>query len=143
MKEFKFIPLKPHQWDFIHDESRYLLNSGGVGSGKTYSICLKTLKLISEYPGIFILLGAKTFPLLRDTTLREFLNICPKEIIKQYNKSEHSFKFWNGSEIIVNVDGFDIGDTVADMDNPEAMEYYEKRDWERMNYVVPFAKNLV
>ena len=28
-------------------------------------------------------------------------------------------------------------------DNPEAMEYYEKRDWERMNYVVPFAKNLV
>lgn len=28
-------------------------------------------------------------------------------------------------------------------DNPEAMEYYKERDWERMDYVVPFAKNLV
>jgi len=28
-------------------------------------------------------------------------------------------------------------------ENPEAMEYYEKRGWERMDHVVPFAKNLV
>ena len=29
------------------------------------------------------------------------------------------------------------------MDNPEGMQYYENHGWERMNYVVPFAKNLV
>jgi ribosomal protein S18 acetylase RimI-like enzyme len=28
------------------------------------------------------------------------------------------------------------------MDNPEGMAYYEKHGWERMDYVVPFAKNL-
>ena len=27
-------------------------------------------------------------------------------------------------------------------DNPEGMAYYEKHGWERMDYVVPFAKNL-
>jgi len=27
-------------------------------------------------------------------------------------------------------------------DNEEAMSYYEKRGWQRMDYVVPFAKNL-
>ena len=28
-------------------------------------------------------------------------------------------------------------------DNPEGMQYHEKHGWERMNGVVPFAKNLV
>jgi len=27
-------------------------------------------------------------------------------------------------------------------DNPEGMAYYEKHGWERMDHVVPFAKNL-
>lgn len=27
--------------------------------------------------------------------------------------------------------------------NPEGMQYYEKLGWERMNYVVPYAKNLI
>lgn len=28
-------------------------------------------------------------------------------------------------------------------DNPESMAYYEKHNWERMDFVVPYAKNLV
>lgn len=28
-------------------------------------------------------------------------------------------------------------------DNPEGMQYYEKRGWERMDFVVPYAKNLI
>jgi ribosomal protein S18 acetylase RimI-like enzyme len=27
-------------------------------------------------------------------------------------------------------------------DNPEGMQYYEKHGWERMDFVVPYAKNL-
>ena len=69
-------------------------------SGKTYSIVLKTLALIVSFPGIFILIGAQTYPLLRDTTLREFLNIVPSEMIKFYNKSTLHFIFFNGSEVI-------------------------------------------
>lgn len=29
------------------------------------------------------------------------------------------------------------------VDNPEGMGYHEKRGWERMDFVVPYAKNLV
>lgn len=77
-----------------------MLNSGGVGSGKTYSIVLKSFQLLQTYPGIFGLIGAQTYPLLRDTTLREFINVVPHETIKQYNKTEQHFTFHNGSEII-------------------------------------------
>jgi ribosomal protein S18 acetylase RimI-like enzyme len=28
-------------------------------------------------------------------------------------------------------------------DNPEGMQYYDKHGWERMDYVMPYAKNLI
>jgi phage terminase large subunit len=99
MQEIK-IKLLPHQSKFIDSQKRYVLNSGGVGSGKTWTICLKSILLAIRYPGIFILLGAQTYPLLRDTTLREFLNIIPDGLIKSYNKTEQHFQFKNGSEVI-------------------------------------------
>lgn len=92
--------IKPHQGQFVRSKKRYILNSGGVGSGKTYSIVIKTLVLCIENPGIFILIGAQTYPLLRDTTLREFLNICPQAILKSFNKTQNHFTLMNGSEII-------------------------------------------
>ena len=92
--------LLPHQKRFTTSKKRYTLNSGGVGSGKTYSIVLKALKIALEYPGIFGLIGARTFPQLRNTTLREFLQIIPFEIVQNYNKSNSHFTLKNGSEII-------------------------------------------
>ena len=92
--------LLSHQADFINANERYVLNSGGVGAGKTYSIVLRTLALILSFPGILIMLGAQTYPMLRDTTLREFINVIPQEIIKSYNKSTLHFIFQNGSEVI-------------------------------------------
>lgn len=94
------IELLDHQKRFVNSTRRYLCNSGGVGSGKTYSIVLRALDLILNNPNIFGLIGAQTYPLLRDTTLREFINIIPPQIIKQYNKTEQHFKFINGSEVI-------------------------------------------
>jgi phage terminase large subunit len=89
-------------WDqarFVDSEARFTLNSGGVGSGKTYSIILKVLDLIARHPGIIILIGARTFPQLRDTTMREFFNICPPSWISTHNKSNHNVLMHNGSEI--------------------------------------------
>lgn len=97
MTEFKLLE---HQSPFVNSKKRYICNSGGVGSGKTYSIVLRTLKLCLEYPGIFALIGAQTYPMLRDTTLREFLNVVPKNLIKTYNKTNQHFTLHNGSEII-------------------------------------------
>jgi len=101
--EIELKAIIPHQYDFVYSESRYVLNSGGVGSGKTYGIALKALSLLlnPKYKGIFGLIGAQTYPLLRDTTLREFIAITtPLNVIKQYNKTEQHFKFHNGSELI-------------------------------------------
>ncbi|MDY6857675.1 MAG: PBSX family phage terminase large subunit [Thermodesulfobacteriota bacterium] len=98
-KKVKF-NLLSHQYQFTESTNRYIVNSGGVGSGKTYAIVLKTLKLCIEHPGIFILIGAQTYPLLRDTTLREFVNLIPPEMIKSYNKANHHFIFENNSEVI-------------------------------------------
>ena len=99
MKEVQIECLN-HQADFIDSKTRFTLNSGGVGSGKTYSLVLKALQLTQRYPGVSGLIGAQTYPLLRDTTLREFINIVPPEMIKSYNKTEQHFKFINGSEVI-------------------------------------------
>jgi len=45
------------------------------------------------------LIGRKDFTDLRDTTLKTFLEVCPSDFIKSYNKTEHHIVFVNGSEI--------------------------------------------
>jgi len=100
MATVQFTLIDPHQSEFVNHNARYLLNSGGVGSGKTYSIVLRSLKLSLEYPGIKGLLGAQTMPLLRDTTMSEFENLVPSKLIKTYNKSTKTFVFKNGSTIL-------------------------------------------
>ena len=98
--KFNFDLIEPHQSRFVNSEKKYILNSGGVGSGKSYSIVLKTLKLCLENPGILVLIGAMTYPLLKETTLREFINLVPDDLIGKYNKVHNHFKFINGSEVI-------------------------------------------
>jgi phage terminase large subunit len=98
--EFKFRTIDPHQTKFVYSDKRYILNSGGVGGGKTYSIVLRTLRLIIQHPGILILIGGQTYPLIRDTTLREFINLVPSELLLSYNKTNQHFIFKNGSEVI-------------------------------------------
>jgi len=98
-KDIEF-ELLDHQMQFVNSDSRYVINSGGVGSGKTYSIVLKTLQLCLTYPGIFILIGAQTFPLLRDTTMREFISVVPTELIRVHNKTRSHFILHNGSEVL-------------------------------------------
>jgi len=88
--------LLPHQYDFVHSKARYALNSGGVGSGKSYALIVKVLLLLSGYPGIFGLIGAETFPMLRNTILRDFLEVlenCPKDFVAEYNKATTTFQF--------------------------------------------------
>ncbi len=90
----------PDQIDFIEAEDRFLLNSGGVGSGKTFGLVLRTLRLMSQYPGIDVLIGANTLSQLRETTMSVFLDVCPPAIIREFNKQRNKIWFVNGSSVI-------------------------------------------
>ena len=60
---------------------------GGYGSGKTFCGSLLGILLALKYPGIIGLVGALTFTLLRDTTLKMYLQHLDNLKIKyNYNK---------------------------------------------------------
>lgn len=103
--------LNPAQERFWKNTAKFLLFSGGYGSGKSLMLTLKAVELASKYPNNFILMGRKTYPELRDSLLKEFFNYCPSDYIKEYLKAEGRVIFHNGSEII-----FRHLDTVSEME---------------------------
>lgn len=84
--------LLPKQADFMRSVldpkgPKYTLYVGGVGSGKTMIGCLTMLTLAVQYPGDY-LISRQFMPELRDTTLKQFLEICPKELIHEYRVAD-------------------------------------------------------
>lgn len=73
----------------------------GYGSGKTWVGSLLGCILCLKYPGIVGLVGAQTYTMVRDTTLREYKNHLTRLGIKYtYNEKEACLKFPNGSVIL-------------------------------------------
>jgi len=52
------------------------------------------------FPGSLGVILAPTYPMLRDSTIRTFLEMCPFDMIEYYNKSEQHLKLKNGTEIL-------------------------------------------
>ena len=63
----------PSQRRFYDSSTRYSGLSGPVGSGKTFALVYKALRMATENPGCVGLLGAPTIPMLRSVTLRAML----------------------------------------------------------------------
>lgn len=81
------------------------LYQGGFGAGKTFIGSFTGMCLCLQYPGIRGLVCALTFPLVRDTTLKQYLEHLEKAGFLEghhykHNKSEQVIKFANGSEIL-------------------------------------------
>lgn len=104
--------LLPAQRDFIHSPSQELdllidVYQGGYGSGKTFIGSLRGLVLCEKYPGIRGLACAKTYPLLRDTTLQtyfehfdEFGWVEGEDFTWKASEQKLIFPQWNKSEIL-------------------------------------------
>jgi len=101
--------LLPSQDEFIYIPHNYKLDvavyQGGFGSGKTFAGAFLGLKLCDKYPGIRGLVGAQTFPLVRDTTLVMYLEHLENDgkvegVHYNYIKSEAKIEFCNGSSIL-------------------------------------------
>lgn len=100
------IHLAPHQQAFALSDARFTALVAGVGSGKSHAGCVRALLAAGgqlgsrriRTPNLGVI-TAPTYPMLRDATLRTFLEIA-EPAIARYNKSEMLLELTNGSEII-------------------------------------------
>ena len=89
-------------YEAISGDKRFIINEGGSRSSKTYSLCQLMIIYCLQNNNKVVSVIRKTFPALRATVLRDFIEIL-KDIglYKQeaHNKSEHIYTFANGSMI--------------------------------------------
>jgi PBSX family phage terminase large subunit len=91
---------EPKQRVFHASTAKFRAFIGGIGSGKTTAGVNEAIKLAIQYPGSFGVIVAPTYTMLRDSTQREFFKYLPRELIKNFNKTENHLILINGSEII-------------------------------------------
>lgn len=101
--------LLPAQIEFLNIPHKYSLDvalyQGGFGSGKTFSGSLLGLVLCLKYPGVRGLVGAQTYPLLRDTTMTQYFEHLDNIGLRSgydytFKVAESKMMFSNGSEIL-------------------------------------------
>jgi hypothetical protein len=101
--------LLPAQKKFVYSPSRLSAYYGGVGNGKSAAGCLRGMMLSDKFPGNFGLVGRLYLPELRDTTMKDFLDLVrqrnggtlnPGKYVKFFNKAERHLELQNGSTIV-------------------------------------------
>jgi hypothetical protein len=91
-RKIRYSPL-PSQRRFHESTARFKGFSGPIGSGKSAALCQEAIRLSYLNPGRTGLIGAPTYPMLRDSTLAaltEMLN--ENEIPFDMNKSDYVLK---------------------------------------------------
>lgn len=100
--EIKSTVIFEKNYKAISGDKRFIINEGGSRSSKTYSLCQLMIIYCLQNNNKVVSVIRKTFPALRATVLRDFIEIL-KDIglYKQeaHNKSEHIYTFANGSMI--------------------------------------------
>lgn len=88
-------------WDALHNPNiRFCINQGGSRSSKTYSLCQMIIVYCLQNKGKVVSIVRKTFPALRATVMRDFIEILKEMDIydkNNHNMSENIYKFNNGS----------------------------------------------
>ena len=108
----------PRQEVFMRncDEVPFAAYIGGFGSGKTHTLVLQILREITNGKS-FGLVGAPTYRMLADTTMRKFFELCPDQWIIGFSKSENRVTLRNDAQIIF-----------RSLDSPERLTNLEL-DW--------------
>jgi phage terminase large subunit len=86
----------------LHSDKKITIEQGGTRSGKTYNILLFIIfKYCLENIGKTITVCRKTFPAVRSSVMRDFLDILKAHSFyseEAHNKSNHEYKL-NGNLI--------------------------------------------
>ena len=89
-------------YEAILGDRRFIINEGGSRSSKTYSLCQLMIIYCLQNNNKVVSVIRKTFPALRATVLRDFIEIL-KDIglykDENHNKSEQIYTFANGSMV--------------------------------------------
>ena len=88
-RQIEYTPL-PSQARFHSATARFKGFSGPIGSGKSQALCQEAIKLSYLNKGRMGMLGAPTYPMLRDATQNTLFEILEKNVIPyEFNKAEN------------------------------------------------------
>lgn len=93
----------PHEKQLPFHESRakYRLLCTGAGFGKTAAGVVELImECMRSKSGTWWAMAAPTYRMLTTATVREFMKFCPREIIKNYNRSEQIITLINDVSIV-------------------------------------------
>lgn len=86
----------------FNNSKRYIVNSGGTRSGKTYAILTLLHIIASKREGLLISVVSETFPHLRKGAIRDFQDMVQKSggwMPNDWNKTESTYSYPTGSKI--------------------------------------------
>ena len=90
-------------WQALKGDKRFIVNQGGSRSSKTYSLCQAIILHCLQNQGEVVSIVRKTFPALRATVMRDFVEVLREMNIydpAQHNKTEHIYTFPQTGSIV-------------------------------------------
>ncbi len=92
----------PSQKQFHECDERFKGFSGPIGSGKSQALCQEAIRLTYQNPGRMGLIGAPTFPMLRDSTQVALFEVLEQNRLPyEFNRSENTLTMRDsGSKIL-------------------------------------------
>ena len=134
-RDIEYDPL-PSQKAFHALETRFKGFSGPIGSGKSQALCHEAIRLSYLNQGRLGLLGAPTYPMLRDATQAALLEILQwNNIPYEHNKAENMLVFKDtGSRILFRpVDEFErLRGTNLAWFGLDELSYTQLEAWQRL-----------
>ena len=92
----------PSQLEFHNCTSRFKGFSGPIASGKSQALCQEALRLTYQNQGRLGLIGAPTYPMLRDATQTTLFAILDSQAVAyEYNKAENMLTMVETSSRII------------------------------------------
>jgi len=89
-------------WIAMQSGKRFIINQGGARSSKTWSLCQLVIIYCLTNENKLVSIVRKTFPALRATVLRDFIDVLKVlDLYKRgsHNKSESIYTFDNGTQV--------------------------------------------
>ncbi len=134
-RDITYDPL-PSQKRFHDCGARFKGFSGPIGSGKSQALCHEAIRLSYLNPGRMGLLGAPTYPMLRDATQASLFEILDSNAIPyDHNKAENTLTFKEtGSRILFRpVDDFErLRGTNLAWFGLDELTYTQEQAWLRL-----------